>query len=110
MQAAQLLNELRTRGFSLTPLPGGKLEVSPASKLTEELRSELKQRKPEILALLSQPLPYITSRGELIIPFASDRRYHYWAGGQSITHTLMELNAPPDIWRRYVEGYTDTLQ
>jgi TubC N-terminal docking domain len=104
MQAAQLLNALRTRGFSLTPLPGGRLEVSPASKLTDELRSELKQRKPEILALLSQPLPYINSRSELIIPFNADPRYRYWAGGQSIAATLRELRAPPEVWARYTEA------
>ena len=52
MQASELLTNLYRQGFSLTPLPGGKLEVRPASKLPEDLRQELKEKKPEILDLL----------------------------------------------------------
>jgi hypothetical protein len=77
--------------------------------LPEELQRELKQHKAEVLALL--PRPYINGRGELIIPFNADSRYHYWKpGGQSIAETLMELNAPPEVWRRYVASYAKTLQ
>src|SRR5262245_46178507 len=52
MQANELLTSLCRQGFTLTPLPGGKLEIRPASKLPKELRQELKEKKPEILALL----------------------------------------------------------
>lgn len=52
MTASELLFNLQCQGFNLTPLPGERLEVRPASKLTPKLRQELKQRKPEILALL----------------------------------------------------------
>lgn len=52
MDAAEFITNLERQGFSLTPLPEGKLEVKPASKLTEELRAALKQRKAEILAIL----------------------------------------------------------
>ncbi|SRR5712692_90089 len=55
MQASELLTTLHHQGFTLTPLPGGRLEVRPASKLPEELRQELKQRKAEVLTLLQQP-------------------------------------------------------
>ena len=54
MTAHELLTNLHHQGFNLTPLPGGLLEVRPASRLTPELREELKQRKPELLALLTQ--------------------------------------------------------
>lgn len=53
-------------------------------------------------ALLTRPS--INRRGELIIPFDSDRRYHYWAGGQSVAATLQELNAPREVWARYTEA------
>ena len=109
MTAHALLTDLQRQGFTLRPLAGGRVEVSPASKLPQELREQLRQCKGEVLALLN-PRPYINDRGELIIPFASDPRYHWWAGGQSIAETLAELNAPPEVWRRYVAGYTETVQ
>jgi hypothetical protein len=36
-------------------------------------------------------LPYLTSSGDLRIPFDSPERYHWWAGGQSIRLTMQEL-------------------
>jgi len=53
MNTSELLSNLHRQGFTLTPLPGGKLEVKPASKLPEELREQLRQRKVEVLALLT---------------------------------------------------------
>ncbi len=35
--------------------------------------------------------PYIDSDGGLVIPFDCDRRYHWWAGGQSVEETLKEI-------------------
>src|SRR5262245_2310959 len=111
MEASKLLTDLQRQGFTLTPLPDGKLEVRPASKLIEVLRATLKQRKAEVLVLLSQrPRPYLTPDGELIIPFACDPCYHWWAGRMSVAEILMELNAPSEVWRRYVAGYTETRQ
>ena len=45
--------------------------------------------------------PYIDNHGLIIIPFASDPKYHYWNGGQSMADTLMELNASEDIWNNH---------
>jgi len=107
MTAYQLLTDLQRQGINLRPLPDGKLEVRPASRLTEPLREELRRRKGEVLRLLTpqsaSPRPYLNQRGELIIPFDSNPRYHYWAGGQSIAATMRELNAPPEVWRRYTD-------
>ena len=47
--------------------------------------------------------PYINHRGELIIPFDGDPKYHWWAGGQSVAATLRELNAPREVWERYTD-------
>jgi hypothetical protein len=57
MTAHELLTNLHRQGFNLTPLPGGLLEVRPASRLTPELREELKRRKAEVLNLLTQLQP-----------------------------------------------------
>src|SRR5215468_6875763 len=108
MHVHELLEQCCRYGVTLTPAPEGKLRVSPPGKLPDDLREALKQHKAEVLVLLTKP--YLTSKGELRIPFTSDRRYHWWAGGQSIAETLQELNAPPDVWRRYVPNYTEEKQ
>ena len=36
-------------------------------------------------------LPYLTESGDLVIPFNSPERYHWWTGGQSIRRTKEEL-------------------
>lgn len=96
-----LLNRCQDLGVTLTPTPDGKLKVKAPAPLPEALREQLRQRKAEVLALLREP--YISARGELIIPFDCDPRYHYWAGGQSVAATLRELGAPPEVWVRYTD-------
>lgn len=36
--------------------------------------------------------PYIASNGDLVIPFDSDPKYHWWNGGQGVEQTRTELN------------------
>lgn len=105
-----LLTRCRELGAELTPTPHGTLKVKAPVPLPDPLREELKQRKSEVITLLTSHRPYINARGELIIPFTADRRYHWWAGGQSIAETLRELNAPAEVWRRYIGSYTETRQ
>src|SRR5262245_39080226 len=110
MTATELLSDLKQQGFTLIPLAGGKLGVKPADRLTEELRQHLRERKGELLALL-RAQPYLNERQELIIPFVADPKYHWWkAGGMSLAAILTELNASPDVWKRYVIGYVETRQ
>ncbi|MFQ5934771.1 MAG: hypothetical protein ACE5KI_09035 [Dehalococcoidia bacterium] len=47
------------------------------------------------------PKPFLDSSGALVIPFDSDPRYHWWAGGQSIAETLKELEATAEVVNRY---------
>jgi hypothetical protein len=105
-----LLARCHELGAELTPTPHGTLKVKASAPLPETLRDELKQCKSEMIILLTSNRPYINARGELIIPFTADPRYHWWAGGQSIIQTLTELNAPAEVWRRYVGTYTKTVQ
>jgi len=51
MGARELLADLSETGLSVTA-DGSRLVVRPASKLTEPIRSALRQAKPELLALL----------------------------------------------------------
>lgn len=46
--------------------------------------------------------PYLL-HGELVIPFDCHPDYRWWTpGGKSIQQTLVELDAPYDVARRYV--------
>lgn len=37
------------------------------------------------------PKPYFDLDVDLVIPFGSDRRYHWWIGGQSVKETIEEV-------------------
>lgn len=50
---------------------------------------------------LDGPKPYLTPQGDLVIPFDSDSRYWWWAGGQSVMDTIKELSVPLEVMRRY---------
>lgn len=98
-----LLARCRELGAELTPTSHGTLKVKAPAPLPDELQAQLRQRKAEVLALLIPSRPYLTEHGELIIPFESDHRYHWWSGGQSVAATLRELNASPAVWIRYTQ-------
>ena len=53
-----LLARCQELGATLTPGPEGKLKVKAPAPLPEELREQLRQRKGEILALLSRQSPF----------------------------------------------------
>ena len=40
--------------------------------------------------------PYLTPGGDLVIPFDSDPKYHWWKSGQSVKATIAELKAAGD--------------
>lgn len=37
------------------------------------------------------PFPYFEPGGNLVIPFSSPPRFHWWRGGQSISKTVEEI-------------------
>mgnify|MGYP003394553837 CR=1 FL=1 len=57
-----LLARCRELGAELTPTPHGTLKVKAPAPLPDSLRDELKQRKAEILALLTSQIPAATDR------------------------------------------------
>jgi hypothetical protein len=48
-------------------------------------------RHPTVQQSKTVRLPYLTASGDLVIPFDSPDRYHWWAGGQTIRQTKQEL-------------------
>lgn len=49
--------------------------------------------------------PYIDEQGILHIGDNTDPKYHWWRkSGQSIAETLRELNAPDEVYFKYIKG------
>lgn len=69
--------------------------LSASHRYSPSLTPECDRSHSDGHALLTRPS--INKRRELIIPFDSDRRYHYWAGGQSVAATLRELHYTPRV-------------
>ena len=74
MGAADLLQQVRAAGFRLE-VADGRLLITPASKLTDELRAELRQAKPELLQLLSLPLATYPRRPYALTVAEADRAH-----------------------------------
>ena len=58
------------------------IEAESTPKETEEALARV---------VVKRDKPYIDSDGGLVIPFASDSKYHWWVGGQSVEDTLKEI-------------------
>lgn len=50
----------------------------------------------------TEVMPYLTESGELIIKSNAPDKYKWWAGGQSIKATLEELEAPKEVFLKYI--------
>ena len=48
--------------------------------------------------------PFINEYNELVIPFYSLKKYHYWNGGIDIGEILKELNASEKVYNKYKGG------
>ncbi len=48
--------------------------------------------------------PFVTDVGVLVIPFNSNKKYHYWDGGKSVCDTLKELGRC-DLIEKYKSPY-----
>ena len=72
----------------------------PVNDLNERMAIMGENCSPE------QIQPYVTSFGVLVIPFNSDKKYHYWDGGQAVCSTLKELGRC-DLIEKYKSLYSD---
>ena len=46
--------------------------------------------------------PYVERCGTIVIPFDSEPKYQWWNGGQRLSETLVELNAPEAVKKNYL--------
>jgi hypothetical protein len=53
-----------------------------------------------------RPCPYLDPEGDPVIPFESDPKYHWWAGGQSLDVTMRELWEERAAIREFEGGQT----
>ncbi len=88
---------IRKAGFTIA-LDGEKIRLEYAGEgeppeAAKALLDALREYKPDVIAYLKEamPKPFLEADGGPVIPFGSEGRYHWWAGGQSITETTREL-------------------
>ena len=94
-----ILEQLDAAGITLQKLPDGNLLVAPRELLTDALRSEIRASKAALLLAIH---PHFNAQGDLVIPFRSPVKFHYWKeGGQSIFDTLRELGATDEQIARH---------
>ena len=96
MRPRVLLDDLRRCGFTLW-LEDDKIRYRGTREpLTPDLLAEMKFNKPDLIRILADerpapfkthlgddapPKPYLTQSGDLVIPFNSDLRFHWWRPG-----------------------------
>lgn len=51
--------------------------------------------------MMKQKRPYINGSGALVIGPEMFKKYHWWAKGQSISMTMIEMAVDEATWARY---------
>ncbi len=110
MRVLDTINEATNVGITLW-VEGDELKFrAPRKQENSQIFSKLKKQKAEIISLLQKQnrynKPYIDMNGDLIIPLDCEPRFKWWAGGQSIYKTLLELGASDKTIARYVDLIT----
>ena len=105
----ELIRKIEKAGGSVRLKDGDRLRIeAPRGSLTSEIKDALTLSKKEIIKELKDTQeanrPYIDKQGVLVVPFDSEPRYHWWAGGQSVLETLRELKASLEIIAIYGPG------
>ncbi|CAK8716880.1 hypothetical protein GKODMF_08485 [Candidatus Electrothrix gigas] len=104
-------------------MAGGTQQNTAPAKRFANVRNVFKARKPahsekvskvSKVSSLEGKKAYLDDKGRLRIPLDADDKYRYWAGGQSVFATLLELGASdkeiescigpihnPTAWKRW---------
>ena len=107
MTPEMILQRANADGVVLTVTPAGGIKASGDQERGNNLAPLLREHKVEILPLLQRivdgrdyPKPFIIN-DELRIPGNCHPKYKWWAGGQSVITTLLDLEASDNIIERY---------
>lgn len=92
-----IVDELGKRGIRVW-LMGDKVRAFPKPLLTDEVREIISDNRAVLVDELTKieaelPRPYFHRGADLVIPFNSPKRYHWWAGGQSVKETMEEITS-----------------
>ena len=87
------LATLRASGLDVVALPDGRLRVTPAARLTDELRATVRKHRAEILAELAVPLAP-TAEASAFPPMGTNPRAYFRAATAVL---LAELDALPEL-------------
>jgi len=85
-------------------------DVPTAMDIRPESLKDLETAVPSVPGSESLPpttsghRPFLNAGGDLVIPFASPARYHWWNGGQSVAATLSEIKEEARLRRSGVAG------
>lgn len=110
MTPEMILQKANVAGVMLTITPAGSLKARGGQARVKQLIPYLAEYKSEILRLIQQASdiqdyskPYM-DKDELRIPSNCHPKYKWWADGQTVLATLVELKATSDIVSRYTWG------
>jgi hypothetical protein len=102
--------EFLRRGFQFQ-VKEDRLDVKGTTEpLTPELIDLLKEHKSEIVTLVAEWQkggPFLQPNGNLVIPFSSEPKYHWWNGGIPLSEIRREFsNGPYGPWHFTVSRNT----
>jgi len=105
-QVQDLIQEIKKVGGFIRLKDNDRLRIeAPKGTLTSDIKDAVTLNKKEIIKKLKDTQkvnkPFINKHGILVIPFQSNPKYHWWAGGQPILETLRELKAPNEVMAMY---------
>lgn len=107
MTPEMILQRANADGVVITITPAGGIKASGDQDRVNCLVPLIRDHKVEILRLLQKTTdgqdylkPFIVN-DELQIPGNCHPRYKWWAGGQTVMATLLELKASHNIIERY---------
>jgi hypothetical protein len=79
MSVEAIVRQVEASGVSIYVEGDCLLLRGRGARVTEDVRTLLREHRVEILELLrSRPATHVGKSGELVIPFDSDKRFHWW--------------------------------
>ena len=91
MTVREIMCEFRNQGIELRSNGDNLRWRATQAPPCPEMLARLKQYKMEILQELNRP--FLTPDGNLVIPFNSHLKYHWWRGGMSVKEIIAELKS-----------------
>jgi hypothetical protein len=79
-----------------TPFQNSRACEKESPEKESDLLCKLKEFGEGVRSVREEKGPFLLADGTLVIPFASDPKFHWWNGGQSVAATLSDLRKEND--------------